>query len=65
VLRVTADTNIYIFTLNFGGMLEPSLLLAENGSIQLVTSDAILAEVVMGLRGNQLAWPPSYPVTKA
>jgi putative PIN family toxin of toxin-antitoxin system len=57
VLRVTADTNIYISALNFGGMPERFLRLAEAGSIQLVTSDAILAEVAQVLRGDKFAWP--------
>jgi len=57
VLRVTADTNIYISALNFGGMPERFLRLAEAGGIQLVTSDAILAEVARVLRGDKFAWP--------
>jgi uncharacterized protein len=44
-LRVTADTNVYISALNFGGMPERLLRLAKAGAIQLVISDAILAEV--------------------
>jgi putative PIN family toxin of toxin-antitoxin system len=57
VLRVTADTNIYISALNFGGTPERLLRLAEAGDLQLVTSDAILAEVRRVLRGNKFAWP--------
>jgi putative PIN family toxin of toxin-antitoxin system len=57
VLRVTADTNIYISALNFGGVPERFLRLADSGSIQLVTSDAILAEVAKTLRGDKFAWP--------
>lgn len=57
MLRVTADTNIYISALNFGGMPERFLRLAEAGAIQLVTSDSILAEVEKVLRGGKFAWP--------
>lgn len=57
MLRVTADTNVYISALNFGGMPERLLRLAEAGSIQLVTSDAIMAEVATVLRGEKFAWP--------
>ncbi len=57
MLRVTADTNIYISALNFGGTPERLLRLAEAGDLQLVTSDAILAEVRRVLRGNKFAWP--------
>jgi uncharacterized protein len=57
VLRVTADTNIYISALNFGGMPERFLRLAEAGGIQLITSDAILTEVGKVLRGDKFAWP--------
>lgn len=57
MLRVTADTNIYISALNFGGMPERLLRLAEAGAIQLVTSDEIMAEVAKVLRGDKFAWP--------
>jgi len=57
VLRVTADTNVYVSALNFGGMPERFLRLAESGSIQLVTSDVILAEVAKTLSGDKFAWP--------
>jgi predicted nucleic acid-binding protein len=57
VLRVTADTNIYISALNFGGAPERFLRLAEAGHIRLVISDAILDEVAKVLRGDKFAWP--------
>jgi len=56
-VRVTADTNIYISALNFGGMPERLLRLAEAGAIQLVASEAILTEVAKVLRGDKFAWP--------
>jgi predicted nucleic acid-binding protein len=45
VLRVTADTSLFISALNFGGKPEQFLRLAEAGAIQLFISDGILAEV--------------------
>jgi predicted nucleic acid-binding protein len=57
VLRVTADTNLYISALNFGGKPEQLLRLAKAGIIQLVISDAILAEMCTVLRGEKFAWP--------
>jgi uncharacterized protein len=57
VLRVTADTNIYISALNFGGKPERLLRLAEAGRIQLIISDHILKEVEKTLRGEKFAWP--------
>ena len=57
MLRVTADTNIYISALHFGGTPERLLRLAEEGSIQLVISDEIMAEVAKTLRGEKFAWP--------
>jgi putative PIN family toxin of toxin-antitoxin system len=57
LLRVTADTNIYISALNFGGMPERLLRLAEAGGIELVTSDAIMTELANTLRGKKFAWP--------
>jgi putative PIN family toxin of toxin-antitoxin system len=45
VLRVTADSNIYISALNFGGTPDKVLDLAREGRIELAISDAILDEV--------------------
>ena len=57
MLRVTADTNIYVSALNFGGKPERLLRLAEAGKIQLVISDHILTEIANTLRGEKFAWP--------
>lgn len=57
MLRVTADTNIYISALNFGGIPRRFLRLAEAGGIQLLTSDDIIAEVATVLRRDKFAWP--------
>jgi uncharacterized protein len=56
-LRVTADTNILISALNFGGTPERFLRLAEMRAFQLVISEAILAEVAKVLREEKFAWP--------
>ena len=57
MLRITADTNIYISALNFGGAPERLLRLAEAGAIRLVISGPIAAEVAKVLRGDKFAWP--------
>jgi putative PIN family toxin of toxin-antitoxin system len=57
VLRVTADTNLYISALNFGGKPEQLLRLAKAHIIQLIISDAILAEMATVLRCEKFAWP--------
>ncbi len=55
MLGVTADTNIYISALVFGGMPEQFLQLARTKRIQLLTSDALLAEVRAVLRREKFA----------
>jgi putative PIN family toxin of toxin-antitoxin system len=58
VLSVTADTNIYISALNFGGLPRRFLNLAEAGGLfRLTVSDSILAEIGKVLRGKKLRWP--------
>jgi uncharacterized protein len=57
VFRVAPDTNIYVSALNFGGVPERFLRVAEAGIIQVVTSDAILAELTNVLRGQKFLWP--------
>jgi hypothetical protein len=52
VLRVTANTNIYILALNFGGMPDKLLDLARAGEIQLSISEDIMDEVMRVLRDN-------------
>jgi putative PIN family toxin of toxin-antitoxin system len=52
VIRVTADSNIYISALLFGGPPDAMLNLAEQGQIHLSISDAILDEVTRVLRGK-------------
>lgn len=43
--KVTADTNIYISALNFGGNPERILTLARAGLVELAISNAILSEI--------------------
>ena len=50
VLRVTADSNIFISGLNFAGTPRQILNLAESGAIHLAVSDDILNEVTRVLR---------------
>ncbi len=55
MIRVTADSNIYISALHFGGPPDEFLDLARNGIIELTISDDILAEVTRVLR-DKFGW---------
>ena len=55
MLRVTADSNIYISALHFGGPPDEFLDLARSGVIELTISDDILAEVTRVLR-DKFGW---------
>jgi putative PIN family toxin of toxin-antitoxin system len=55
VIRVTADSNIYISALHFGGPPDRLLDLARSGLIELTISDDILAEVTRVLR-DKFGW---------
>lgn len=55
MLKVTADSNIYISALHFGGTPEKVLELARNGTIQLAVSSAILSEFSRVLL-NKFGW---------
>jgi len=57
VLRVTADTNIFISGLNFAGIPRQILRLAESGAIRLAVSDNILDEVARVLGREKFGWP--------
>jgi predicted nucleic acid-binding protein len=50
VLRVTADSNIYVSALHFGGPPDDFLNFARAGSIHLTISDEIIDEVTRVLR---------------
>jgi uncharacterized protein len=55
VVRVTADTNIYISALNFGGPPDKLIELARAGEIHLSISDDIMNEVTRVLR-DKFRW---------
>jgi putative PIN family toxin of toxin-antitoxin system len=55
MVGVTADSNIYISALNFGGAPDRVLDLARAGEIELHISDAILGEVLRVLR-DKFRW---------
>ena len=55
MIRVTADSNIYISALHFGGPPNEFLDLARTGVIELTISDDILAEVTRVLR-DKFGW---------
>ena len=55
MLSITADSNIYISALNFGGPPDRVLELARAGRIRLAISDAIRAEVAGVLR-RKFGW---------
>jgi putative PIN family toxin of toxin-antitoxin system len=57
VRRVTADSNIYISALNFGGKPLQILELARAGQIELAISNAILTETSRILR-DKFHWEP-------
>jgi putative PIN family toxin of toxin-antitoxin system len=56
VLKATADTNIYISALQFGGQPQRFLELARSGSIELAISPPIIAEIQRVLR-DKFKWP--------
>ena len=57
MIRVTADSNIYISALLFGGPPDDILNLASDGKIHLVISEDILTEVSRVL-SEKFGWPP-------
>ena len=58
MLRVVADTNVYISALNFGGAPDQVLALARRGRIEMFVSKPILDEIEGVLKGK-FQWPPS------
>jgi uncharacterized protein len=57
VLTVTADTNIYISALNFGGPPLDFLNMARAGGLRLDLSDPIMQEILRVL-WDKFQWPP-------
>ncbi|MBV9304935.1 MAG: putative toxin-antitoxin system toxin component, PIN family [Acidobacteriaceae bacterium] len=57
MLSSTADTNIYISGLNFGGLPRRFLNLAEAGVFRLAVSEGSLAEIAKVLAYEKTGWP--------
>lgn len=55
MVRATADSNIYISALNFGGPPDDFINLARSGAIHLTISDDIIDEVTRVLR-DKFGW---------
>ena len=58
MLRVVADTNVYISALNFGGVPDQVLALTRRGLIAVFVSKPILEEIE-GVLKEKFQWPPS------
>ena len=58
MIRVVADTNVFISAILFGGLPEAFLNLAFTGSFRLVTSPDLLDELEEKLR-NKFEQPPA------
>ena len=56
MLRVTADTNIYVSAFAVGGKPMQLLQLANIGQIELCVSDAILDEITRVLARPKFGW---------
>lgn len=57
MFSVTADVNIIISALHFGGNSRRLIEMAEAGEIRLAVSDAILNDVVEVLAREKFGWP--------
>lgn len=58
MLRVVADTNVYISAFNFGGAPDQVLALARRGRIEMFVSKPILDEIEEVLQ-RKFQWPLS------
>jgi putative PIN family toxin of toxin-antitoxin system len=58
VIRVVADTNVYVSAIVFGGTCEEVLVLARAGLVDLYVSPPILSELRVVL-GRTFGWPPA------
>jgi predicted nucleic acid-binding protein len=56
VIRIVADTNVYVSAIVFGGTCETILALARAGVVDLAISPPILRELRSVLR-DTFAWP--------
>ena len=52
MLRVVADTNVYVSALNFGGVADEVLRLARAGQLLVFVSPPILSEIEVVLHGK-------------
>jgi putative PIN family toxin of toxin-antitoxin system len=59
VRRVTADSNVLVSALRFGGKPLTLLNLAQDGQIELALSDDILAETLDVLTRPKIGWTPA------
>ena len=57
MIRVVADTNVYVSAIVFGGTCEAILALARAGVVDLYVSPAILRELRFVLP-NAFGWTP-------
>jgi len=55
MIKVTADTNVYISAILFGGKPEEIRRLAREGEVELLISEAILAEIA-GVLKRKFKW---------
>ena len=62
--RVTADSNVLVSALRYGGKPLALLNLAQDGQIELALSDDILAETLRVLARPKFGWTPK-PVAEA
>jgi len=59
VIRIVADTNVYVSAIVFGGTCEAILALARAGVVDLAISPPILGELRAVLR-ETFAWPDAH-----
>lgn len=57
MLRVVADSNIYISAFNFGGLPQKILQLAEDGVFELCLSESLIQEI-RGVLIEKFQWLP-------
>lgn len=56
MLRVVADTNVYVSALHFGGVADEGLALGRRGRLRLSVSRPLLDEIE-GVRVRKFRWP--------
>lgn len=55
MLRITADSNLYVSAFHFGGVPQRLLDLAETGAIHLVISEQLIEEI-LDVLGRKFDW---------